>query len=88
MLTVTDLARNGLASVELSCYFSARVAIIADGNVGATGEHIMTGYTVHTGSNKKFAAGWEQVFGATAKSAKHTTAQRRSRQAVPKKKKK
>jgi hypothetical protein len=24
----------------------------------------VTGYTVHTGSNEKFAAGWEQVFGS------------------------
>jgi hypothetical protein len=72
----------------LSCYFSARFAIIADGNVGATGEHNMTGYTVHTGSNKKFAAGWEQVFGTTGKSAKRTTAPRRSKQAAPKKRKK
>jgi hypothetical protein len=23
---------------------------------------VMTGYTVHTGSSKKFAAGWDQVF--------------------------
>jgi hypothetical protein len=22
----------------------------------------MTGYTVHTGSTKKFAAGWDQIF--------------------------
>lgn len=29
----------------------------------------MTGYTVHTGSNKKFAAGWEQVFGSRKKTA-------------------
>jgi len=24
----------------------------------------MTGYTVHTGSNDKFAAGWDQIFSA------------------------
>jgi hypothetical protein len=23
----------------------------------------MTGYTVHTGSTEKFAAGWDQIFG-------------------------
>lgn len=23
----------------------------------------MTGYTVHTGSSKKFAAGWDHIFG-------------------------
>jgi len=27
----------------------------------------VTGYTVHTGSNKKFADGWEQVFGSQKK---------------------
>ncbi|MBX3442446.1 MAG: hypothetical protein KF774_08560 [Planctomyces sp.] len=26
----------------------------------------MTGYTVHTGTNKKFADGWERVFGKAA----------------------
>ncbi len=25
----------------------------------------MTGYTVHTGSNKKFIAGWDQIFQGT-----------------------
>lgn len=25
----------------------------------------MTGYTVHTGSSKKFASGWERVFGGS-----------------------
>jgi hypothetical protein len=26
------------------------------------GEHLMTGYTVHTGSTKKFSQGWDRVF--------------------------
>jgi hypothetical protein len=28
----------------------------------------MTGYTVHTGSTMKFAAGWDEVFAKPAKS--------------------
>jgi len=27
----------------------------------------MTGYTVHTGSNDKFASGWDQIFGGKPK---------------------
>ena len=27
----------------------------------------MTGYTVHTGTTKKFASGWDRVFGKAAK---------------------
>jgi hypothetical protein len=34
----------------------------------------VTGYTVHTGSSKKFAAGWEQVFGTRKKKAGATEA--------------
>jgi hypothetical protein len=30
----------------------------------------MTGYTVHTGSNDKFAAGWDQVFSDTGPAKK------------------
>lgn len=30
----------------------------------------MTGYTVHTGSNDKFSAGWDQIFSGQAKPAK------------------
>lgn len=29
----------------------------------------MTGYTVHTGSSKKFATGWDQVFKGQGKSS-------------------
>ena len=41
----------------------------------------MTGYTVHTGSNDKFAAGWDQVFsgaGKSKKKANQTTAERKA----------
>ena len=31
---------------------------------------IMTGYTVHTGSNDKFAAGWDQIFSGGKKPGK------------------
>jgi hypothetical protein len=48
----------------------------------------MTGYTVHTGSNKKFAAGWEQVFGGNRKPGKGTTAQGAAKKIVRKKRKK
>jgi hypothetical protein len=27
----------------------------------------MTGYTVHTGSNKKFSTNWDHIFGAQPK---------------------
>ncbi|MFV0443748.1 MAG: hypothetical protein ACK5Q5_09275 [Planctomycetaceae bacterium] len=33
----------------------------------------MTGYTVHTGSSKKFAQGWDNVFKGAAKSAAKST---------------
>lgn len=29
----------------------------------------MTGYTVHTGSTEKFAAGWDQIFGKGRRAA-------------------
>ncbi len=32
----------------------------------------MTGYTVHTGSNQKFIAGWDQIFQGTASTKKST----------------
>ena len=35
-------------------------------------ERIMTGYTVHTGTSKKFVSGWDRVFGDD-KDAKDTT---------------
>lgn len=39
----------------------------------------MTGYTVHTGSNEKFAAGWDQIFsgGKTARKGAESRAQKR-----------
>jgi hypothetical protein len=49
----------------------------------------MTGYTVHTGSTEKFAAGWDTIFGksreparkvkATKKSARSKSAKKRKR---------
>jgi hypothetical protein len=30
----------------------------------------MTGYTVHTGSTEKYAAGWDQIFSGGAKKKK------------------
>lgn len=30
----------------------------------------MTGYTVHTGSTKKFADSWDRIFGKPSKSSK------------------
>lgn len=33
----------------------------------------MTGYTVHTGSNKKFVSGWDQIFQGTASTKKSAT---------------
>ena len=30
----------------------------------------MTGYTVHTGSNRKFTTGWDQIFQGTATTKK------------------
>lgn len=34
----------------------------------------MTGYTVHTGSSKKFAEGWDQIFQGTKPAPKKTPA--------------
>ncbi len=53
----------------------------------------MTGYTVHTGSNQKFIAGWDQIFQGTAstkKSTAGTTAKKKvaTKAAVPVKLKK
>lgn len=33
----------------------------------------MTGYTVHTGTNKKFSEGWERVFSKSKAKAKPTS---------------
>ena len=32
--------------------------------------HLMTGYTVHTGSSQKFSQGWDQIFSGQAPKAK------------------
>ncbi len=44
----------------------------------------MTGYTVHTGSNKKFVSGWDQIFQGTA-STKKGTARKSTQKKVTKK---
>lgn len=50
----------------------------------------MTGYTVHTGSSQKFAAGWDQVFkgrskqGAAKSAAGGQASQRTAGQSVRK----
>ena len=43
----------------------------------------MTGYTVHTGTSKKFASGWDQIFGdepekSGGKSTKKKSAKKKS----------
>ncbi len=44
----------------------------------------MTGYTVHTGSNKKFVSGWDQIFQGTA-ATKQATAGKPAQKKVTKK---
>jgi hypothetical protein len=34
--------------------------------------HLMTGYTVHTGSNQKFSQGWDQIFSGQTPKAQAT----------------
>ncbi len=47
----------------------------------------MTGYTVHTGSTKKFAQGWDRIFRAgNAQGQKKTDKQRRTEKSRKKKK--
>ena len=52
----------------------------------------MTGYTVHTGSSEKFAAGWDQIFqqkGSAKKApAKKSAAKKSSKKSAKKGKKK
>ena len=45
----------------------------------------MTGYTVHTGSSKKFAQGWDQIFKGTAstKSAKPASKKAAKKKSAP-----
>lgn len=45
----------------------------------------MTGYTVNTGSSKKFASGWDNVFGAK-KSKKKTAKKKAAKKKAGKKK--
>lgn len=34
----------------------------------------MTGYTVHTGANEKFVAGWDKIFGTSSKKSRKSPA--------------
>lgn len=43
----------------------------------------MTGYTVHTGSTEKFAAGWDEIFGRG--SGKKSAAKISPKKSAPKK---
>ncbi len=50
----------------------------------------MTGYTVHTGTSKKYAAGWDEIFKGKSKSkpkAKKATAKKATSKANKGKKK-
>ena len=50
----------------------------------------MTGYTVHTGTSKKFSSGWDEIFGkkktAKKKAKKKKTKKAKAKQAAKKKK--
>lgn len=51
----------------------------------------MTGYTVHTGTSKKFVSGWDRVFGAdgsAAEEAKASGKKSKLKKSAAKKKKK
>ena len=43
--------------------------------------NVMTGYTVHTGSNEKFSAGWDQIFSNGGKPAKPAKKEKQSKKA-------
>lgn len=44
----------------------------------------MTGYTVHTGSNKKFIAGWDQIFQGTISTKKSAAGKATKKTVTPK----
>lgn len=44
----------------------------------------MTGYTVHTGSNKKFIAGWDQIFQGTTSTKKSAAGKVAKKRVAPK----
>ena len=47
----------------------------------------MTGYTVNTGTSKKYAAGWDNVFGGKKKATKKTKKKAAKKKASKKKSK-
>jgi hypothetical protein len=53
----------------------------------SAGDRTMTGYTVHTGSNQKFTAGWDHIFqgvSSNKKSASSISAGKKKVAAPPK----
>ena len=45
----------------------------------------MTGYTVHTGSNEQFTAGWDTIFGAISGGKKKVTRRKKTKKRSTKK---
>ncbi|MCA8988331.1 MAG: hypothetical protein KDA78_11850 [Planctomycetaceae bacterium] len=48
----------------------------------------MTGYTVHTGSSKKFSSGWDQIFGGKPAEGKKSKPKAKAKSSASKAKKK
>ncbi len=48
----------------------------------------MTGYTVHTGTSKKFVSGWDRVFSSKAETKAGGVSEQKSANSSKKKKKK
>lgn len=46
----------------------------------------MTGYTVNTGTSKKYAAGWDSIFGGKKTTTKKTKKKKATRKKTSKKK--
>ncbi len=51
-------------------------------NRQSSGKNIMTGYTVHTGSNDNFRAGWDEIFSSEA--SKKPAAKKKKKKATGK----
>jgi len=47
----------------------------------------MTGYTVHTGTSKKFVSGWDRVFAARTEAKSGATSDKKKKSANKEKKK-
>ncbi len=48
----------------------------------------MTGYTVHTGTSKKFVSGWDRVFSGKADTKTGAVSEQKPKDSLKKKKKK